>query len=90
MPVIANNLAITTRARGHGAQLLEGFLVHKVVKGGRKGKSVVIPWVGHFQGLVHRPNKLLVKHADGTEEVLTDTNIAFKSRKPQPPAFVLH
>ena len=89
MPVIANNLATTTRARGHGAQLLERFLVYKVVKGGRKGESVVVSGGGHFQGLVHRPNKLLVKYADGTEEVLTDTNTAFRSRKPQPPAFVL-
>ena len=53
MPVIANYLAITTRARGHGAQLLEEFLVYKVVKGGCKGESVVVPGVGHFQGLVH-------------------------------------
>ena len=78
----------TTRARDHAAQLLDGFLVQKVVKGGRRGKGAVISGVGHFQGLVHRPYYFLVKYADGTEEVLTDT--AFKARKPQPPTSVLH
>ena len=72
-----------TRARDHAAQLLDGSLVSKQVKGKRKGKKITLWGTATFRGHVYRPHYFAVRYSDGSEEILTDKLL--QQRSPQPP-----
>ena len=72
-----------TRARDHAAQLLDGSLVSKQVKGKRKGKKITLWGTATFRGHVYRPHYFAVRYSDGSEEILTDKLL--QQRSPQTP-----